>query len=416
MPAERSFFETVQDELKECAESMQLNDSVLALLSNPVRELHVIFPVAMDDGKTEMFHGYRVQYNDARGPTKGGTRFHPAETIDTLRALASLMTWKCAVMDLPLGGAKGGVICDTKKLSRAELERVSRGYIRAIAQIIAPDKDVPAPDMYTNPQVMAWMIDEYSRMQGKNQFGIITGKPHDLGGSHGRTDATARGGMYTVREAAGVIGLDLKGATVAVQGYGNSGYYAARLAKELFGSKIVAVSDSRGGIYNEKGLDPEAVLAHKEETGTVVGFPGASPVSNDEILELDVDVIAPSALEKAITSENQGRIKAKIVAELANGPTTPNAEKALHERGVHVIPDFLCNAGGVTVSYFEMVQNFYLHYWDEAEVHEKLDKKISKAYHDVVRVSRERNVTMRQAGYVLAVERVMDAMRYRGWI
>jgi len=409
-------FEVAQRQLDECARILKLDPDVHAILRLPLRELHVSLPVRMDDGTIRVFQGFRVQYNDARGPTKGGIRFHPDETIDTVRALAAWMTWKCALLDLPLGGAKGGVICNPKEMSRAELERLSRAYIRAIYQFIGPDKDIPAPDVYTNPQIMAWMMDEYSKIAGKNQFSVITGKPVILGGSFGRGDATARGGVYILREAGKVCGIDLKKATVAVQGYGNAGYYAAYLTKSLLGCRIVAVSDSKGGIFSKEGLDPEEVRKHKAKTGSVINFPNTKAISNEELLELDVDILIPAALENVITEKNAPNIKAKIVAELANGPTTPEADDILYKNGIHVIPDFLCNAGGVTVSYFEMVQNFYMYYWDEKEIHQRLDNKMTTAYHSVLNTSKKYNINMRQAAYVVAIERVVEAMKLRGWV
>jgi len=409
-------FEVAQRQLDECAEIIKLDPDVHAILRVPMRELHVSFPVRMDDGTIRVFQGFRVQYNDALGPTKGGIRFHPEETIDTVRALAAWMTWKCALLGLPLGGGKGGVVCDPKQMSQGELERLSRAYIRAIYQFIGPDKDIPAPDVYTNSQIMAWMMDEYSKIAGKNQFGVITGKPIAVGGSVGRGDATARGGIYVLREAAKECGIDLEGATVAVQGYGNVGYYAAYLAKSLLGCRIVAVSDSKGGIFSKEGLEPEAVREHKANTKSVVGFPNTEAISNEELLELEVDVLIPAALENVITEKNAPNIKAKIVAELANGPTTPDADRILYEKGVHVIPDILCNAGGVTVSYFEMVQNFYMYYWDEEEVHERLDRKMTAAYRSVLNTSKKYKINMRQAAYAVAVERVAEAMKLRGWV
>ena len=409
-----NLFEVAQWQLDECAKILKLDPNVNAILRVPMRELHVSLPVRMDDGTIRVFRGFRVQYNDAKGPTKGGIRFHPNETIDTVRALAAWMTWKCALLDLPLGGAKGGVICNPKEMSQAELEGLSRAYIQSVWQFIGPDKDIPAPDVYTNPQVMAWMMDEYSKIAGKNQFGVITGKPLSLGGSAGRDDATARGGWYTIREAAKECNIDLKKATVAVQGYGNAGYYAAYLAKSLFGCKIVAVSDSKGGIFCRQGLDPEAVREHKAKTGSVIDFPNTKAISNGDLLELEVDILIPAGLENVITEKNASNIKAKIDAELANGPTTPKADDILYKNGVHVIPDFLCNAGGVAVSYFEMVQNFYMHYWDKKEVHHRLDKKMTVSYHSVLNTSRKYNINMRQAAYVIAVERVVEAMKLRG--
>ena len=408
-------FEIAQRQLDEAAAVLKLDPATHELLRWPLRELHVTLPVKMDDGATKIFHGFRVQYNDARGPTKGGIRYHPAETIDTVRALAAWMTWKTAVVDIPLGGAKGGIICNPKEMSPGEIERLSRAYIRQVGRILGLEKDVPAPDVYTTPQIMAWMADEFSFLRGYNEFGVITGKPLALGGSAGRGDATARGGLYCLREASRVLGIDLKGATTAIQGYGNAGAFAHKLGTELLGLKVVAVSDSRGGIHNPEGLDYEKVIAHKEKTGSVVGFPGSQAVTNEELLELDVTVLFPAALENVITEANAGRIKAKFSAELANGPTTPEADRILYQNDVYVIPDFLCNAGGVTVSYFEMVQNAYDYYWDEALVHERLDKKMTAAFHAVHRAAQEHKVHNRLAAYLVAVSRVADAVRLRGW-
>jgi len=409
-------FNIVRQQVDKCAEILDLSPDVTAMLKTPMRELHVSLPVRMDDGSTKIFQGFRVQYNDARGITKGGIRFHPDETIDTVRALSAWMTWKCALLDLPLGGAKGGVICNPKEMSTGELERLSRSYIRNIFQFIGPERDVPAPDVYTTPQTMAWMMDEYSTIVGKQQFGVITGKPLSIGGSPGRGDATARGGMCTIREAAKTIGIDLSKATVAIQGYGNAGYYAALLCKELFGSKIVAVCDSKGGVCCQTGIDPAAAYTCKVESSSVCSLPGMEDISQEELLGLDVDILIPAAIENVITEKNASNIKAKIVAELANGPTTPEADDILFRNGVHVIPDFLCNAGGVTVSYFEMVQNFYMYFWDENEVRERLDKKMTAAYHSVLDTSREYKVNMRQAAYIRAIERVVEAMKIRGWV
>lgn len=409
-------FETARRQIDQCAAILNLKPEIAEILKTPMRELHVALPVRMDDGSIKVFQGFRVQYNDARGITKGGIRFHPEETIDTVRALASWMTWKCSLLDLPLGGAKGGVICNPKEMSPAELERLSRAYIRAIYQFIGPEKDVPAPDVYTTPQIMAWMMDEYSIIAGKPQFGVITGKPLAIGGSPGRGDATARGGMYTIREAAKALGINLSKATVAVHGYGNAGYHAARLCQEMFGSKIIAVCDSKGAVCNFKGIDPQAAFTCKDETSTVCNLSGTESISNEALLEMDVDILIPAAIENVITAKNAGKIKAKIIAELANGPTTPEADDILYKKGVHIIPDFLCNAGGVTVSYFEMVQNFYMYSWDIAEVYDRLDKKMTAAYHSVLDTSREYKINMRQAAYVRAVERVVEAMRLRGWV
>lgn len=409
-------FEIAQRQLDECARILDLDDSVRQILRVPMREMHMSIPVRMDNGKIRVFQGFRVQYNNARGPMKGGIRFHPDETIDTVRALSAWMTWKTSIVDVPLGGAKGGVICNPKDLSVGELERLSRAYIQSISEIVGPEKDVLAPDVYTTPQIMVWMMDEFSKVYQKNQFGLITGKPLELGGSAGRGDATARGGCYTIREASKNIGINLKGASVAIQGFGNVGHFAATLISSLFGCKILAVSDSKGGIMNRAGLNAEAVIKHKEKTGSVVNFPNSTPISNEDLLELEVDLLIPAALEDVITDKNASNIKARILCELANGPTTPEADDILYNKGVHLIPDFLANAGGVTVSYFEMVQNFYMYYWDEALVHERLDKKMTSAYHATLNASKKYNVNMRKAAYVVAVGRVVKAMRLRDWI
>lgn len=409
-------FTIAQRQLDEAAAILGLDPATHALLREPMRELAVTIPVRMDDGSVRVFKGFRVQYNDARGACKGGLRWHPDETIDTVRALAAWMTWKTAVVDIPLGGGKGGVVCNPKELSPTEQERLARGYIRAVWKILGENTDVPAPDVYTNPQIMAWMMDEYSLIRGYSAFGSITGKPLALGGSAGREDATARGGVYTVREAAQVLGLKLKGQTAAIQGYGNAGQFAHQLAQEILGLRVVAVSDSKGGIFQEDGLGVEATMRHKKETGSVVGMPNTTTLSNKEILELDVAVLFPSALENVITEENAGHIKAKIVAELANGPTTPEADKILHERGVYVIPDFLCNAGGVTVSYFELVQNAYDYYWPRETVYERLDAKMTAAFQAVHHMAQTKKVHNRLAAYLVAVERVAEAAKLRGWV
>jgi len=416
MSEERNPFKMAQQQLDLAAEILKLEPGIHALLREPMRELHVTIPVRMDDGSVRVFKGFRVQHNDARGPCKGGIRFHPEETVDTVRALATWMTWKCAVVNIPLGGGKGGVICNPKEMSQGELERLSRGYIRQISRIIGPTKDVPAPDVYTNPQIMAWMMDEYNAIMLDDQRGVITGKPVPLGGSAGRGDATARGGMYCIREAGKVLGLNLHGATTAIQGYGNAGQFAHKLGMELLGLKVVAVSDSRGGIYRAAGLDYAAVVDHKNRTGSVINFPGAENITNEALLELEVDVLIPSALENQITDKNAARIKARILAELANGPTTPEADDILFANGVYVIPDFLCNAGGVTVSYFEQVQNAYNYYWSEKEVHEKLDEKMTAAFHAVDQMARKHKVHNRLGAYLVAVARVAEAVRLRGWV
>lgn len=409
-------FAIAQRQLDDAAELLQLDSAMHQFLRQPMREFHFTIPVKMDDGSTQVFNGFRVQYNDARGPNKGGIRFHWEETIDTVRALAAWMTWKTAVVDIPLGGGKGGVICDPRALSPNELERLSRGFMRNIANIVGIRQDVPAPDVYTNPQIMAWMMDEYEHIVGHKEPGVITGKPLELGGSAGRGDATARGGIYTVREAAKVLGMDMQGKTAAIQGYGNAGTFAHLLAEQILGMKVVAISDSRGGVLNMNGLDAEECMNYKRETGSVINFPGTDAITNEELLELGVDVLFPAALENVITKKNAANVKAKIVAELANGPTTPEADLILHENNVYVIPDFLCNAGGVTVSYFEMVQNGYQYYWPESMVHERLDHKMTAAFHAVHNTAKDRNVHNRLAAYLVAVSRVAEAVRLRGWV
>ncbi|MHC4972501.1 MAG: Glu/Leu/Phe/Val family dehydrogenase [Planctomycetota bacterium] len=410
-------FKIAQAQFDECAEHLGLDTAMRNFLRWPQREYHVVLPVRMDDGSSRVFHGYRVQYNCSRGPTKGGLRWHPDETIDTVRALAAWMTWKTAVVDIPLGGGKGGITCNPKELSQSEQERLARAYIRAVGRVLGVTKDVPAPDVYTNPQIMAWMMDEYETLIGESHPGVITGKPLTLGGSRGRMDATARGGVYCTREAGKHLGIDWDNATYAVQGFGNAGQFGATLHKEILGnSKLVAASDSRGGIYSEAGFDPEALIRYKKETGSLQGFPNADAISNEDLLELKVDCLYPSALENVITAENAGRIKAGVVCELANGPTTPEADKILHENNVCVLPDFMANAGGVTVSYFEQVQNTYNYYWSLGEVHERLDQKMTDAFNAVWDTAKKEKVHMRLAAYLVSVQRVAQAVRDRGWL
>jgi glutamate dehydrogenase (NAD(P)+) len=408
-------FKIAQAQFDEAANLLDLDEDLRQLLREPIAEHRLRFPVHMDDGSVKVFTGFRVQYNDARGPCKGGVRFHPDETIDTVRALAAWMTWKTALVDIPLGGGKGGVICNPKKLSKPELERVSRGYIRKIGHLIGPDIDVPAPDVYTTPEIMGWMMDEYETMAGHHAAGVITGKPLFLGGSAGRDDATARGGMITIREALRVMEIEPGRVTAAIQGYGNAGMHAHRLIEELFGAKVVAVSDSKGGIYCKSGLEFESVRLHKELTGSVVGYPGAESITNGALLELPVDVLLPSAIENVITVKNAKAIQAKVVAELANGPTTPEADFILHQKGVMVIPDFLCNSGGVTVSYFEQIQNANFERWKLIKVHERLDEVMTAAFHAVFETKHEMHVHSRLAAYVVAIGRVAEASRARGW-
>ncbi|MCA9972557.1 MAG: Glu/Leu/Phe/Val dehydrogenase [Anaerolineales bacterium] len=409
-------FAIAQAQLDEAAKVLQLDPNMHAFLRQPMREFHFTIPVRMDDGTTRTFQGFRVQYNDARGPAKGGIRFHPDETIDTVRALAAWMTWKTAVADIPLGGGKGGVICNPRELSRGELERLSRGFMRNIARYVGLTQDCPAPDVNTNPEIMAWMLDEYETIVGHREPGAITGKPLALGGSAGRTPATAMGGMFTIREAAKLRSLELKGATVAIQGWGNVGSYSHKLVEELFGARVVAVSDEFGGIYSSAGISYDVVRNHMDMTGKVVACPGTEPISNKDLLELEVDILIPAAIENQLTSLNANDIRAKIVAELANGPTTPEADNILNDKGIYIIPDFLCNAGGVIVSYFEMVQNAYNFYWTEQMVNQRLDDQITSAFHAVHHMSQSKKVDTRVAAYLVAFNRVAEGVRLRGWV
>jgi glutamate dehydrogenase (NAD(P)+) len=408
-------FATAQRQLDEAAARLSLDSGIHALLREPMREFHFSIPVRMDDGSTRLFRGFRVQYNDARGPAKGGLRFHPDETIDTVRALAAWMTWKCSVVDIPLGGGKGGIICDPRGLSPGELERLSRGFVRALGVNIGPMLDIPAPDVYTNAQIMAWMMDEYQVITRNHNPGVITGKPIPLGGSAGRADATARGGMLVLREAAQFLGMTLAGSTIALQGFGNVGSHAHRLAESLLGAKVIAIGEEDGAIHNPDGLSYDEIVAHRSRSGSVVGFPDSEPISNAALLELDVDVLIPAALENVITQRNAADIKAKVVAELANGPTTPEADEVLHANGIVVLPDILCNAGGVVVSYFESVQNAYNFYWPLDLVHERLEAKMVGAYNSVHEMAQQHGVNNRIAAYLVAVQRVAEAVRLRGW-
>ena len=409
-------FKVAQQQILEAAKLLNLDEATTNLLACPQREINFSLHVKMDNGKVKIFHAYRIQYNFARGPAKGGIRFHPDETVDTIRALASWMTWKTAVVDLPLGGGKGGVQCDPKSMSDRELENLSREYIRAIAPYIGVDKDIPAPDVYTNPQTMAWMMDEYETIMNSHQPGVMTDKPTQVGGTEGRRDATARGGVITVREACKELGVDSTG-RFAIQGFGNAGQRAALLHHEILnGGKLVAVSDSRGAIYNDDGFDSKELVTHKLKTGSVKNFPGAKEIKHEELLELDVNVLYPAALENAISADNASKIKARIICELANGPTTPEADLILSKKGVHVIPDILASAGGVTVSYFEMVQDKYSFFWDEETIHKRLDEKLTKAYHRVYEAVKEKNVHPRLGAMIVGVARVAEACKLRGWV
>ncbi len=401
-------------QLDKAAKILGLDASLLECLRHPKNVLTVALPVRMDDGRVRTFVGYRSQHSNARGPFKGGIRYHPQVSLDEVVALSMWMSWKCAVVDIPFGGGKGGVICDPKRMSQGELERLTRRYTHAIASIIGPDRDIPAPDVYTNPQVMSWIVDTYSEILGKRSLGVVTGKPVELGGSLGRNTATARGCIVAAREALAEQGIDPRKATVAIQGYGNAGSFAHKLAVEILGAKVVAVSDSTGGIHDRRGLDYERVRIHKEKSGRVAGFPGAESVTNEELLELDVDLLVPAALEDQIDGQNAGRIRARIVCEAANGPTTPEADEVLAGRGIVVVPDILANAGGVTVSYFEWLQAFNEYPWTEAEVNRRLEEKIVRGFQSVREIARRHRVDNRTAALVLAVGRVARALELQG--
>lgn len=409
-------FEIAQTQLDQACRRLGLDDATREMLRWPQREIWLRMPVEMDSGQVRVFTGFRVQYNWARGPMKGGLRWHPDETIDTVRALAAWMTWKTAVADIPLGGAKGGIVCNPKELTPSEQQRLARAYIRALGRDLGLNHDVPAPDVYTNPQIMGWMMDEFEVIHQERHPGVITGKPLQLGGSLGRNDATSRGGIYVVRAAAILSSMDLAQGTMAIQGFGNAGQNAALLGEEILGLSLVAASDSRGGVCNPQGLDVRALIEHKFENGSVVDFPGSEPVSNQDLLEMPVTVLFPSALENVITEANAEQIQAKIICELANGPTTPEADRILYERKVLVLPDFLANAGGVTVSYFEMVQNGGNYYWTLDDVHRRLEHTMTEAFKAVSVESVKNKIDMRSAAYLVAVARVADAMRIRGWV
>ena len=408
-------FEEMKKMVDKAGKTLGLDPGMVEVLKSPKRELTVNFPVKMDNGSIRVFTGYRVQHNEARGPFKGGIRYHPQVDLDEVKALSSWMTWKTATVDIPYGGAKGGIICDPKKMSLGEIERMTRRYACEISIIIGPEKDIPAPDVNTGGKEMAWIMDTFSMLKGYAVPGVITGKPREIGGSLGRPEATSRGLVFCVREAAKRTGMNLKGATVAIQGYGNVGAFAHKLIERDFGAKVIAVSDSQGGIINEKGLKYEEVWAHKVKTKSVKNFPGSKPISNEDILELKVDILLPCALENVITKDNAARIKAKISAEGANGPTTFEADTIMTKNGVLVLPDILANSGGVTVSYFEWVQNNYNYYWTEEEVNQRLDHKITTAFRDVWDMHEKYKCNMRDAAYLVAVKRVADATRVRGF-
>jgi len=397
----------------EAADRLGLSQAMRAILRKPKRELIVNFPVRMDDGDVEMFTGYRVQHNINRGPAKGGIRFSPEVSLDEVRALAMWMTWKCAVVGIPFGGAKGGVICDPHKLSRAELERLSRRYATEISILIGPDSDIPAPDMNTNPQIMAWMMDTFSMHKGYSIPAVITGKPLAIGGSEGRLEATARGVQYVTLEAMHDLEMRPEDSSVVIQGFGNVGSISARLLHEL-GCKILAVSDMHGGVYNPHGIDIHRALRYSKEHGSLKGLPETEPVTNAELLELPCDVLVPAALENQVTAKNALRVKARLMIEAANGPTTPEADRILNDRGVMIVPDILANAGGVTVSYFEWVQDLQRFFWSEHEIDNRLESIITRAYKAVRAKTDEQETNMRMGAYLLAVARVAEATEIRG--
>ena len=395
------------------AEHLKLDPGLRQVLRTPKRVMEVAIPTKMDNGQVKVFTGFRVQHNVARGPAKGGLRYHPNVTLDEVKALAMWMTWKTATVNVPYGGAKGGVICDPKRMSKGELERMTRRFTSEILPIIGPGRDIPAPDVYTDSQTMAWIMDTYSITVGEATPGVVTGKPISLGGSEGRNEATARGCLFAVEEACKVKKINLRGATVAIQGFGNAGSSAAKLFAEKK-ARIIAISDSRGGVFNSRGIDPLKAMRYKERSGTVVGMPGTSRISNDDLLTLKCDILIPAALENVITLNNAELIKARIVAEAANGPTTPHADEVLARKGVFLVPDILANAGGVTVSYFEWAQDLQGYFWTEGEVNARLESVIKRAFREVHEMSRKHHAHMRTGAYILSVGRVADATVVRG--
>lgn len=413
-------FEIAQEQIREACEKLNCKPAVYEILKQPMRVVEVSVPVKMDDGSTKVFTGYRSQHNDVLGPSKGGLRFHPCVTADETKALSMWMTFKGAIVGLPYGGGKGGITCNPKELSQREQEQLTRGYIRAIAPFIGPEKDIPAPDVSTNGQVMAWIMDEFSKITGYNTFGVVTGKPLNLGGSQGRDKATAMGCCIIIREAAAKLGIDIKQARIAVQGFGNAGGNLCTILHDM-GAKIVAVTDLHGGLYNPKGFNPhdvekqnDAVRFKNEEIAAQ--YPGTSYICNEELLALECDVLVPAAMENQITAENAGNVRAKIIAEAANGPTTPEADHILNAHGVVVLPDILASAGGVTVSYFEWVQNLQNFYWTKEEVMQRLEYKMITAFENIYKVSQEYSVDMRSAAYMVGVKLLADAMEIRGWL
>jgi glutamate dehydrogenase (NAD(P)+) len=413
MAQDKNIFDAMLHEFDGAARLLGLDPGLWKILTHPKRQIIVSCPVLMDNGQIEVFTGYRVQYNITLGPAKGGIRYHQDVTLDEVKTLAAWMTWKCAIAGVPFGGGKGGVVCDPTKMSQRELEALTRRYIAEIVDAIGPEKDVPAPDVNTNEQVMAWVMDTYSMHVGHTTTAIVTGKPIEMGGSLGRREATGRGVMITTREAAKHLGIDIKGATVAVQGFGNVGSVSADLLHEI-GAKIVAVTDWKGGVYNPAGLDVDALIGWTTRNKTVAGFPKAEPLEGPKLFELDVDVLIPAALENQITMANAPKIKAKIIAEGANGPTTPDADNYLHDKGIFIIPDILANAGGVTTSYFEWVQDRYGYFWEEREVNERLERKMVEAFSRVLTTSLKYKCDLRTAAYIVAINSVATVTKLRG--
>jgi glutamate dehydrogenase (NAD(P)+) len=412
-PTTGSLFDAMLQEFEEAARILSLDRGIWRILTNPKRQITVSCPVLMDSGEIVVFTGYRVQYNITLGPAKGGVRYHPGVTLDEVTALAAWMTWKCAVAHIPFGGGKGGIICDPTVMSRRELEALTRRYVAEIIDAIGPEKDVPAPDVNTNEQTMAWIMDTYSMHVGHTETAVVTGKPVEMGGSAGRREATGRGVMIVARESARHVGFDIKGARIGVQGFGNVGSVSADLIAEI-GAKVVAVTDWKGGVYNAAGLDIPALIEYARSNRSVAGFPKGDPLSNDQLFGLDLDILIPAALENQITMANAPNIRAKVVIEGANGPTTPDANQHLHNRGIFVVPDILANSAGVTTSYFEWVQDRYGYFWTEKEVNERLEAKMCEAFAGVLKTAKQFSVDMRTAAYILAIDRVATVTKMRG--
>ncbi|MGE0448653.1 MAG: Glu/Leu/Phe/Val dehydrogenase [Vicinamibacterales bacterium] len=413
MATNGSIFDAMLQEFDGAARIVNLEPGIWKILTHPKRQITVSCPVQMDNGEIEVFTGYRVQYNITLGPAKGGIRYHPEVSLDEVTALAAWMTWKCAIAHIPFGGGKGGIICDPTRMSRRELEALTRRYVAEIIDAIGPEKDVPAPDVNTNDQVMAWIMDTYSMHVGHTSTAVVTGKPLELGGSLGRREATGRGVMIVAREAARHVGFDIKGARIAVQGFGNVGSVSAELLAQT-GARIVAISDWKGGVFNDRGLDLSTLADHVRQHKTVAGFTGGEPLTNADLFALDVDVLIPAALENQITIDNAASVRAKVVVEGANGPTTPQAHAVMHERGVFVVPDILANSGGVTTSYFEWVQDRHGYFWTEKEVNERLEAKMCQAFDAVLKTALKHKVDLRTAAYIVAITRVADVTRLRG--